>query len=96
MQKYNIKYSPYLRQIIIPHYDITNRLVGIRGRMMTEEDEERYGKYSPIKVGDIMYKHFSIHRKKRLLKFVAKVKLRFQFRNKQEDYAKVINANSRK
>ena len=57
MQKYNIKYSPYLRQIIIPHYDITNRLVGIRGRMMTVEDEERFGKYSPIKIGDVIYKH---------------------------------------
>lgn len=57
MKKYNIRYSPYLSQIIIPHYDISNRLVGIRGRTMTPEDEERYGKYTPVKYGNIIYNH---------------------------------------
>lgn len=57
MKRYNIKYSSFLRRIIIPHYDVTNRLIGIRGRAITEDDEFEYGKYTPIKVGNMLYKH---------------------------------------
>lgn len=57
MEKYSIKYSSFLRQIIIPHYDISNKLIGIRGRMMTKEDEKNYGKYSPVKIGNTIYNH---------------------------------------
>ena len=37
MEKYDISYSISQNKIIIPHYDINNRLVGIRGRALSEE-----------------------------------------------------------
>ena len=57
MKKYNIKYSPLINRIIIPHYDINDRLIGIRGRALIEEDEIIFGKYSPVKIGNTVYKH---------------------------------------
>lgn len=44
-------------QITIPHFDINNRLVGIRGRFLAAEDAERYGKYRPLKVNNQLYNH---------------------------------------
>ena len=56
MDKYNIRYSISQNKIIIPHYDINNRLVGIRGRALNES-EIGYAKYAPVKIEDIVYKH---------------------------------------
>ena len=56
MDKYNIRYSISQNKIIIPHYDINNRLVGIRGRALNES-EIAYAKYAPVKIEDIVYKH---------------------------------------
>lgn len=56
MDKYNIRYSISQNKIIIPHYDINNRLVGIRGRALNES-EISYAKYAPVKIEDIVYKH---------------------------------------
>ena len=44
-------------QIVIPHYDWNNRLVGIRGRTLIKEDADRYGKYRPLKVNGVLYNH---------------------------------------
>lgn len=56
MDKYNILYSISQNKIIIPHYDINNRLIGIRGRALNTS-EAAFAKYAPIKVEDIVYKH---------------------------------------
>lgn len=56
MKKYGIKYYPTNARIVIPHWDKDNNLVGIRGRVTTEEDE-KYGKYSPIIINSILYNH---------------------------------------
>ena len=56
MDKYNIRYSISQNKIIIPHYDINNRLVGIRGRALNES-EIAHAKYAPVKIEDIVYKH---------------------------------------
>ena len=56
MDKYNIRYSISQNKIIIPHYDINNRLVGIRGRALNES-EIAYAKYAPVQIEDIVYKH---------------------------------------
>ena len=56
MDKFNISYSISQNKIIIPHYDINNRLVGIRGRALNES-EIAYAKYAPVKIEDIVYKH---------------------------------------
>ena len=57
MDKFNIKYSISQNRIIIPHYDVNDRLVGIRGRALNEWEIENIGKYAPIKVEDVWYKH---------------------------------------
>lgn len=53
----HIGYYPGDNQITIPHYDINNRLVGIRGRTLSIEDGERYGKYRPLLINGIQYSH---------------------------------------
>lgn len=57
MEKYNIAYSPWQQKIIIPHYAMNNQLIGVRGRSMIDEDVELFGKYTPFKAGDKIYKH---------------------------------------
>lgn len=56
IEKYNIRLSLSQQKIVIPHYDAKNRLVGIRGRALREEDLA-YGKYRPITVQNITYTH---------------------------------------
>ena len=57
MDRFNISYSISQNKIIIPHYDIKGRLVGIRGRALNEWEVENIGKYAPIQVEGIWYKH---------------------------------------
>lgn len=57
MDKFNIKYSIGRNSIIIPHYDVFGRLVGIRHRLLNEEQSLRYGKYMPVRVEKTLYNH---------------------------------------
>lgn len=57
MDKYNILYSPIQNKIIIPHYNINNELVGIRGRALNEWEIENIGKYMPIQIEGKWYSH---------------------------------------
>ena len=57
MKNFNIKYCTLQQKIIIPHYDINNNLIGIRGRAMLEEDEKEFGKYTPFRIHNVMYNH---------------------------------------
>ena len=57
MDKFNILYSISQYKIIIPHYDIDGRLVGIRGRALNEWEVENIGKYAPIRIENTWYKH---------------------------------------
>lgn len=58
VMKYNhIGYYAGRQQITIPHFDIDNRLIGIRGRSMATEDIELYGKYRPLFVNRQLYNH---------------------------------------
>lgn len=52
----NICYNPVNQSIVIPHYDINNRLVGIRERALIKKDEQ-YGKYRPAYLYGTMYSH---------------------------------------
>lgn len=56
MNKYNIKYSISKNAVIIPHYDIHGRLIGVRRRALNPEEAEK-GKYKPIYVEGISYAH---------------------------------------
>ena len=57
MDKFDISYSIAHNKIIIPHYDVTDRLVGIRGRALNDWEVENVGKYAPIKIENTWYKH---------------------------------------
>lgn len=52
-----IGYYPGGAQITIPHFDINNRFIGLRGRTLIEDEELIYGKYRPIKINGILYAH---------------------------------------
>lgn len=52
-----IGYYPGGEQITIPHFDIDNRLVGIRGRTLAQDEADRFGKYRPLKVNRKLYNH---------------------------------------
>ena len=57
MNKFNIKLSITDEQIIIPHYDMDNNLVGIRCRNLKQDVVERGMKYMPIRHGGVVYNH---------------------------------------
>ena len=52
-----IGYFPPTAQITIPHFDINDRFIGLRGRTLVKEDAERFGKYRPMKIGTQQYNH---------------------------------------
>ena len=56
MDKFKIGFSIAQNKIIIPHFDINGRLIGIRGRTLNPEELE-LGKYRPIQIGQTIYSH---------------------------------------
>lgn len=50
LSQYEIGYYGLTNQIVIPHRDRENRLIGIRGRYLDEEDIEKIGKYVPLQM----------------------------------------------
>lgn len=56
MRLYNIRYCIEQNKIIIPHYDVDNNLIGIRGRALNEEDVA-IGKYMPAQIEGRIYSH---------------------------------------
>lgn len=57
MKNNQIGYYPGGEQITIPHFDIDGRLIGLRGRTLSKEDSEIYGKYRPLRVNRQLYNH---------------------------------------
>lgn len=57
MDNFNIRFSISQNKIIIPHYNINNKLIGIRGRALNKDEIELYGKYTPVCVEQVMYSH---------------------------------------
>lgn len=63
--------------IVIPHYDVNSRLIGIRGRVTAKEDEKR-GKYKPLRIGEKLYNHplgynlFNLNHSKNNIKTIEK------------------------
>lgn len=55
MDKFNIRFSMSQNKIIIPHYDINGRLIGIRGRALEKNEIDEFGKYRPVQIGKILY-----------------------------------------
>lgn len=57
MEKYNIMFSISQNKIIIPHYDINDRLIGIRGRALNQDEIDAGCKYMPVKIENKWYSH---------------------------------------
>lgn len=57
MDKFQIRFSVNQNKIVIPHFDINGRLIGIRARTLEEDEIENFGKYRPIQIGDTIYTH---------------------------------------
>lgn len=77
-QKFNIAYYMKDERIVMPHYDIDNRLIGIRGRAMKEEDIEAGKKYMPLTVEKRLYNHqlmfnlYGLHKTKHAISRIRK------------------------
>lgn len=56
MKHYNILYWGTKNSIIIPHYDVNDRLVGVRRRALDPDQAEK-GKYKPIYIEGMSYSH---------------------------------------
>ena len=56
MDSYGIAFDPVMWGIVIPHYDINGKLIGIRERTLIKE-EEINGKYKPAILNYQMYNH---------------------------------------
>jgi hypothetical protein len=78
-RKFNIGYYIREERIVIPHYDIDSRIVGIRGRSMLQEDIDAGKKYIPVTVENKLYNHqtmfnlYGIHKTKEAIKRLRKV-----------------------
>lgn len=57
MDRYDISFCVGQNKIVIPHYDVDGRLVGLRGRAFEEEDLENGRKYMPFFFGNQIYSH---------------------------------------
>ena len=57
MDKFQIGFSINQNKIIIPHFDIKHRLIGIRARTLDSQEVEEFGKYRPIQIGETIYSH---------------------------------------
>lgn len=57
MKRFNIKFDLLSNAIIIPHYDINGRLIGIRARNLNQNVVDAGMKYIPITYNGILYNY---------------------------------------
>lgn len=57
LDKARIGFFPATNQITIPHFDANGRFIGLRGRTLSTEDAERFGKYRPVVINRLLYTH---------------------------------------
>ena len=74
MDKFNIKYSILDNRIVIPHYDIYDNLIGVRGRSLRESEVTNGYKYMPMTVQGRILSHptsmnlYGIYRNKKSIR----------------------------
>ena len=56
LQKFNIKYDSKSNAILIPNFDISGNLIGVRARYFNPEDVQK-GKYRPVFWNGTLYNH---------------------------------------
>lgn len=52
-----IGFYPGGDQITIPHFDLNDRFIGLRGRTLGKQEGETFGKYRPLKINKTLYNH---------------------------------------
>ena len=81
LNKYNIRLDKEKNRIIIPHFDIDDRVIGIRTRLLDPIAAEKYGKYIPLFYGDYGYAHplgknlYGLNHNKQNIKLTKKVQV---------------------
>jgi len=74
MKKFNIKYSITDNRVVIPHYDINNNLIGIRGRALRKSEINDGYKYMPMTIQERIFSHptsmnfYGIYRNKKVIR----------------------------
>lgn len=77
MKRNKIGFYQSTNRITIPHYDIDNRFIGLRGRTLVKDDEQ-FGKYIPLTINNILYSHplhfnlYNINNSKDNIKLIKK------------------------
>lgn len=56
MERRGICYNPISGGVVIPHYNISGDLIGVRERTLVKENE-KYGKYRPLVMNNKIYNH---------------------------------------
>lgn len=73
-----IGFFPPTAQITIPHFDINNRFVGLRGRFLCQPDIDAYGKYRPMMINKKQYNHplgmnlYNLNNSQKNIRFIKK------------------------
>lgn len=57
MSRFEISYYGLQHSLVIPHRDIDGRLIGIRQRLLDEQDVEAIGKYVPLQISGQFLRH---------------------------------------
>lgn len=86
MNRAGICYDPKNQGVVIPHYDINNRLIGIRERTLIQEQAEKYGKYMPARIAGKMYNHplsFSVYNLNHSKENIQKIKKAIVFESEK-------------
>jgi len=86
MNNAGICFDPQNCGIVIPHYDINNRLVGIRERTIIKEDAELYGKYRPAYIKGQLFNHplsFNLYNLNHSKKNILNIKKAFVFESEK-------------
>ena len=81
MEECGICYDPVLQGIVIPHYDIDGKLIGIRERTLIKENEDS-GKYKPAILNYKQYNHplgFNLYNLNKSKENIAVIKKAFVF-----------------
>lgn len=57
LNRFNISYYGLQNSIIIPHFDINHNLIGVRQRLLDQQDIENIGKYVPLQINNKFLAH---------------------------------------
>ena len=86
MDRRNICFDPKNYGIVIPHYDVNGRLIGIRERCLITEEAAIKGKYRPAYLNKQLYNHplsFNLYNLNNSKDNIKRMKKAFVFEGKR-------------